>query len=450
MKTRNLQITEGTIWKQILLFFFPILLGSFFQQFYNTVDTIVVGQYAGKEALSAIGGSAAQIVSFVVGFFSGLSVGVTVIIAQYFGAKDRESMDKALHTAYLFSVIFGLVGGAICFIFSRQLLLLLNTPEETMADSQGYLQIYFAGLIFALIYNMGSGILRAIGDSRRPLYFLIVSTLVNVVLDLLFVMKLQMGARGAAYATVIAQAVSAILVTYVLMYRVEGMAFRFRRLCLDRGMLRRIMRIGLPSAIASCTYTISNMIVQAALNGKGVDVVAAWAALGRIDSLQWMINNAFGMSLTTFVGQNFGAGKMARVRKGTWQTLGMHMMTSVCIAALFLTFGKPVFSIFTNDAEVVRIGMEMVWNLAPFYWTFAFVEVFSASLRAQNISVLPTVINMICVCAFRIIWILFVVPTGTMRQMIVCYPATWILCGIMMSILYLCYTQRRKRLEQAS
>ncbi|MCR5640125.1 MAG: MATE family efflux transporter [Lachnospiraceae bacterium] len=437
------KITQGTIWKQILLFFFPILLGSFFQQFYNTVDAIIVGQFAGKEALSCIGGSSSQIVNFVVGFFGGLSVGVTVIIAQYYGAGDQKRMDEALHTAYAFSIGFGAVGGIICMIFCKQFLLWMNTPAELLADSQMYLRIYFGGLIFVLIYNMGSGILRAIGDSKRPLYFLIVGTLVNVVLDLVFVKGLSMGVRGAAIATLIAQGISAILVTLTLMFRVEGMRLQPSHIRLDRLMLRRIMRIGLPSAIENSTYSISNIVLQSALNQLGVDVVAAWAALGRIDGLQWMINGAFGMSITTFAGQNYGAGKMDRVRKGTWITLGMAALSSMAFGFLLIRFGTPVFRIFTQDTNVISIGMQMACILGPCYWVFSFIEVFSGSRRAQSDVVIPTLICTVGICAIRIVWTIVLGAKATVSSLVLCYPTTWIIAGILMSIYYLYRTYYR-------
>lgn len=431
------QITEGTIWKQILLFFFPILLGSFFQQFYNTMDAIIVGRFAGKEALSCIAGSSAQISNFFVGFFSGLSVGVTVIIAQYYGARDEKRIDQALHTAYAFSLLFGLIGGGLCAVLCPIFLGWMQTPQAIFGGSVTYLRIYFGGMVFLLVYNMGSGILRAIGDSKRPLYFLMIGTLTNVVLDLFFVGKLHLGVQGAAIATFISQAISAVLVTWTLMYRVDGMQLVFRKLRLDRHMLRRIMRIGLPSAIETSTYSVSNIVLQSAMNRMGVDVVAAWAALGRIDGLQWMINGAFGMSITTFAGQNYGAGKMDRVRKGTWITLAMGAVTSMVFGVLLMNFGAPVFAIFTPDAKVIEIGMQMACIMGPFYWIFSFIEAFSGSRRAQNDVLVPTVICLVGICAVRIGWVAVLGAKATVASLVWCYPTTWIAGGILMTIYYL-------------
>lgn len=401
------------------------------------MDAVIVGRFAGKEALSCIGGSSSQIANFFISFFSGLSVGVTVIIAQYYGAGDEKRIDRALHTAYTFSLAFGLIGGTLCAVFCPHFLAWMQTPEALMADSAIYLRIYFGGMVSLLVYNMGSGILRAIGDSKRPLYFLMIGTLTNVVLDLVFVGGLQLGVRGAAIATLISQTISAVLVTVTLMYRTAGMQLRFSHLRMDWVMLRRIMTIGLPTAIENSTYGISNIVLQSAMNRLGVDVVAAWAALGRIDGLQWMINGAFGMSITTFAGQNYGAGKMDRVRKGTWITLAMGTVTSAIFGVLLALFAVPLLEIFTPDTGVISIGLEMALIMAPFYWIFAFIEAFSGSLRAQNDVVVPTIICLVGICAVRIGWALVLGAKATVPLLVWCYPTTWIVGSVLMSIYYL-------------
>ena len=303
------RITEGVIWKQILIFFVPILIGTFFQQLYNTVDAVVVGRFAGKEALSSVGGSSSQIINLVVGFFTGLSAGATVIISQYFGAENRKKLEKALHTAYAFSFVFGIIVGIGGVIATPAILDMMNTPQELMADSTLYVRIYFAGLLFVLVYNMGSAILRAIGDSKRPLYYLIVCCGINTVLDLLLVLVFDMGVLGAALATLLSQAISAVLVTWTLMFRTVEMKLELKKISFQKDILIVMLRIGLPTGIQSSMYSISNVIVQAALNKFGVDAMASWAAFGKIDGIVWMICGAFGIAATTFVGQNYGAGK---------------------------------------------------------------------------------------------------------------------------------------------
>ena len=436
------RITEGVIWKQILIFFVPILIGTFFQQLYNTVDAVVVGRFAGKEALSSVGGSSSQIINLVVGFFTGLSAGATVIISQYFGAENRKKLEKALHTAYAFSFVFGIIVGIGGVIATPAILEMMNTPEELLADSALYVRIYFAGLLFVLVYNMGSAILRAIGDSKRPLYYLIVCCGINTVLDLLLVLVFDMGVLGAALATLLSQAISAVLVTWTLMFRTAEMKLELKRISFQKDILIVMLRIGLPTGIQSSMYSISNVIVQAALNKFGVDAMASWAAFGKIDGIVWMICGAFGIAATTFVGQNFGAGKWERVRKGTRDCLLMALGSMMVLSFLITVFGGPLFTIFTSDTEVIAIGMKMVQIISPLYWVYGFIEIYSGSLRAQGSVLVTTFLTITGVCLLRIVWVMVIVPQGSLGELVACYPITWTVTAVAM-ICYYIYKQKR-------
>lgn len=436
------RITEGVIWKQILIFFVPILIGTFFQQLYNTVDAVVVGRFAGKEALSSVGGSSSQIINLVVGFFTGLSAGATVIISQYFGAENRKKLEKALHTAYAFSFVFGIIVGIGGVIATPAILDMMNTPEELLADSALYVRIYFAGLLFVLVYNMGSAILRAIGDSKRPLYYLIVCCGINTVLDLLLVLVFDMGVLGAALATLLSQAISAVLVTWTLMFRTAEMKLELKRISFQKDILIVMLRIGLPTGIQSSMYSISNVIVQAALNKFGVDAMASWAAFGKIDGIVWMICGAFGIAATTFVGQNFGAGKWERVRKGTRDCLLMALGSMMVLSFLITVFGGPLFTIFTSDTEVIAIGMKMVQIISPLYWVYGFIEIYSGSLRAQGSVLVTTFLTITGVCLLRIVWVMVIVPQGSLGELVACYPITWTVTAVAM-ICYYIYKQKR-------
>ncbi|MDO5540744.1 MAG: MATE family efflux transporter [Eubacteriales bacterium] len=436
------KITEGVIWQQLLIFFFPILIGTFFQQLYNTVDAVVVGRFAGKEALSSVGGSSSQILNLVVGFFTGLSAGATVIISQYFGAKKKEELHRALHTAYAFAVCFGILIGLAGVAVTPLLMKQMNTPAELMRDSTLYVRIYFAGLVFVLIYNMGSAILRAIGDSKRPLYYLIICCIINIILDLALVLGLRLGVLGVAVATLFSQGVSAVLVTRALMFKTEGLELKVKEIRFQREMLVKMLRIGLPTGIQSCMYNLSNVLIQAALNNFGVDTMAAWAAFGKIDSIVWMINGAFGIAVTTFVGQNFGARKWDRVRKGTRDCLFMTLGTEAVLSAMIVFVGQYLFGIFTSDAGVVQIGLRMVRVISPTYWLFAFIEIYSGSLRAQGSVLVTTIMTMTGVCILRVVWVMFLVPDGSLEQLIACYPVTWIVTAAAM-IAYYFYKQKR-------
>ncbi len=436
-KNQNAPMLTGVIWKQILSFFFPILIGVFFQQLYNTVDAVVVGRFAGKAALASVGGSSAQILNFTFSFFMGLSTGATVIIAQAFGAGHPERIDTALHTAYTFGLCGGILLGTAGLVFTRPLLRLLKTQPDLMEGSVVYVRILMAGLVFALIYNMCSGILRAIGDSRRPLYVLIACCVLNIILDLLFVAVLKMGILGAAIATVLCQAFSAVVTTWLLIKKTPALPLSLRKLSINFHVLKKILSIGFPTALAGSMFSISNMILQTAINRMGIDEVAAWTAYGKVDSLWWMINQAFSTAITTFVGQNYGAGLADRVKKGVRQVLAIEMTCAVAMTLLFLTFGPFLLGLFTNDKDVIRLGMSTARILTPFYAIFAIAEITGSVLRAEGHVLATTVSNLLGICVFRIIWVSFVYPQGTFRQVLTCYPISWVLITLFIGGYYM-------------
>ncbi len=324
------QITEGVIWKQLLLFFFPILFGTLFQQIYNTADTVVVGRFVGKEALAAVGGSSSMIVNLIVGFFVGLCSGAAVVISQFYGAKDHKNLKKALHTSMIFCLAASIIVGTAGFILAEPILYLMKTPAEVIPDSVLYLHIYFAGTFFNLVYNMVSSILRAVGDSKRPLYVLIITCLLNILLDVVFVVIFHMGVLGVALATVSCQAVSAILVTWFLMRAEDIYRLEFHEIRFDLRSLGAVLRIGLPAGLESVMYNIANLTIQIFVNELGTDTVAAWGTLGKIDAVFWMVCNAFAISITTFVGQNYGAGKYHRMRKSVRVCMAMAYYRIYC------------------------------------------------------------------------------------------------------------------------
>lgn len=431
------QITEGVIWKQILFFFFPILLGTFFQQFYNTIDMVIVGRFVGKEALASVGGSASQIVNLVVGFFTGLSAGAGVIISQYYGARNEKNVNDAIHTAYAFSVVGGIIFMVVGVILSPTILHLMNTPKETMTQSNVYLRIYFAGILFVFIYNIGSGILRAVGDSKKPLYILIICCIVNIVLDLVMVVGFRLGVAGVAIATLLAQAVSAGLVTLTLMKSGDIFCLKLRKIRFHGRILKSQLYLGIPGGIQSVMYSLSNIIIQSAVNVYGTDTTAAWAAIGKLDSLFWMISGAFGAAITTFVGQNYGAGKFERVKKGSRVCLRMDQAVSVVVSLFLLLFRTPMLGIFTDDPEVVRIGAAMMKQLVPWYVVFSFVEILSSTLRGIGDVLIPMFLTLFGVCLLRILWIFLVVPIHPSVAMIITnYPMTWVITGILFIIYY--------------
>ncbi|MFR6468459.1 MAG: MATE family efflux transporter [Lachnospiraceae bacterium] len=443
-KTVN-QITEGIIWKQLLYFFFPILLGTFFQQLYNTADAMVVGRFVGKEALACVGGSSSQIINLIVGFFVGLSSGATVIIAQYYGARDEKNLQDTLHTAIAFSIVGSFVISILGIVLSPIILRLMNTPEYLMADSLLYLRFYFGGIIFIFIYNIGSGILRAVGDSKNPLY------LPDLLLLLQHfpgpspgVMVFHMGVLGVALGTLISQALSSVLILRNLMRTKDIYRLELRKIRLHAAPLSMLLKIGLPSGLQSTMYNIANMVIQTALNSFGTDTMAAWTAFGKVDSFYWMISSAFGVAITTFVGQNYGAGKIDRMKKSVRVCFCMDLATALTLSALmYLFLGKFLLSLFTTDAEVLSIGVRIMQIIVPAYAPFVFIEIFSGALRGAGNVLIPMLLTCGGICVTRILWIFFFVPSHrAVETIIFSYPGSWVLTATLFILYFAFYTRR--------
>ncbi len=440
------QITEGVIWQQLLLFFFPILFGTFFQQLYNAADAMIVGRFVGKEALSAVGGSTGMLTQMVVGFFVGLSSGASVIISQYYGAKRPEMVGYAVHTAVAFSIVSGIVMMALGIWLAPPMLSAMGTPEDVMDLSVLYLRIYFVGIIANLIYNTGAAILRAVGDSKRPLHVLMVSCMINIVLDLVLVVGLRMGVAGAALATILSQLLSAVLVTFFLMRTEDMYRLEWRQVRLDGRMLKRIIRIGFPAGLQSVMYGFSNVIIQAGINSLGTNTVAAWAAYSKIDAVFWMMVNSFGIAITTFVGQNYGAGKQERVHKGVRSCMMMTVFSTLVMTVLIYQWGIYGYQLFTTDAEVIEIGIVMMRYLAPFYVTYVTIEILSGALRGVGDCWIPMLLCCVGVCALRVSWILFVVPLRRNIQTIMfSYPLTWVITTVLFVVYYLFFSLLKRK-----
>jgi putative MATE family efflux protein len=430
-------LTQGVIWRQLLRYFFPILWGTFFQQLYNTADAIIVGNYVGKEALAAVGGSAAQIVNLLIGFFMGLASGATIVISQYFGAKNEAGLNKAIHNATLFSLAGGAFLTLIGITFTPLALRWMGTPEDTMAYSISYMRIIFSGTIFTLIYNMGGGILRAMGDSKRPLYYLIAACLTNIVLDLLFVAALGLGAAGAAIATVISQLLSCLLVVRALRRLPESYRLSLKSLRPDKMSLANILRLGLPTGVQASMYSVSNLLIQASINSLGTDTVAAWTASSKADSIFWMIMNAFGTTIVTFVGQNFGADQRERAKKGVKVCFAMTMGTAVVVMSILFLFAKYLLGIFTTDTNVIRIGQIIIMYTVPGYLTWVFVEIMSGAIRGAGDVFTSMLISVIGICVLRLVWLYAAVPLHhTIEMICLSYPITWGLTGLAYTIYY--------------
>ena len=429
-------ITEGVIWKQLLFFFFPILLGTFFQQMYNTVDTIIVGRFVGTQALAAVGSTGA-LISLLNGFFVGLSSGATVLVSQFFGAEDLPGIRKALHTGIGLALVLGLIISFLGLCFGPLVLKLMKTPADCLNNAVVYGRIYFSGAVFSMIYNMGAGILRAMGDSRRPMFFLIITCFVNIFLDIFCVVVLKMGVAGAALATVLSQAISAVLVILVLLKLPEDYVLQPSRVRIHPPLLRRILQVGVPAGLQFVTFDLANLLIQSGINSFGSATIAAFTAYAKADMLTWMLSGALGVAITTFVGQNYGARKYDRIHKSVRICLGMGVVLIGASSTVIILFRHVILGVFSTDPEVIRLGAWLMLWVVPFNAFFVPVEVCAGAMRGAGCSALPTAITGICACAFRVLWLFTVVSRfHTLEVLMMCYPISWILADITFLVTY--------------
>lgn len=430
-------ILTGSISRNILMFFFPILLGSFLQQLYSITDAVIVGRYVNKEALAAIGATA-YIINISIGFFVGLSAGAAVIISQFYGANKGKELSDSVHTSIALSLVSGVIIMIVGIIFSPMILRIMNTPSDIIELSTTYLRVYFLGSIPVLVYNMGSSILRAVGDSRSPLYVLIVCTVVNVALDIVFVAVFNMGIFGAALATLLAQVVSAAVVIIMLMRAEFNYKLDLKKITFHKKELSAMLKIGLPTGFQSVMYSLSNMIVQSSVNSFGTDTVAAWTVFTTNDNFYWMVIGAFGVSVTTFVGQNFGAGNFDRIKKSVRITYIFTAVSSVLLSLTLFIGCEHILHFFTKEQAVIDSGIYMFRHYCQYYIFFVGIEVLSGAIRATGDSFIPTLITATGICGLRVLWMFFVVPANPhIGTVLTVYPVTWFLTSFVFTIYYL-------------
>ena len=431
-------LTTGSIMGKLSRFFFPILFGMLFMQLYNTVDAVVVGRCVGPAALAAVGGSPAVITNLVIGFFNGLSAGATVVTSQYYGSHDDKRLSQAVHTILCFCLIAGAAITVFGWLTAPWSLRLVKTPADIMAGSVTYLRLYYLGATALLLFNVGSGILRSVGDSRWPLVFLAICCVLNIGLDLLFVAVFRWDVAGVAWATVLSLTVSALALLLHLSRQDGAWKLKWRTLKIHRAALRRILYIGVPSAVQGSMYSLSNLLIQAAINNFGTVVVAAWTAIGKFDGIFWVTSNSLGSAICTYVGQNFGAGYYTRMRKGVRQWLLTAILVTLSMSALILGTGPWAMQLFTTDPEVLSSAVTMLWYFAPFYIFWTFIEILSNALRGAGDSVAPMVICLVGVCLLRILWLFFVLPHwNTVLGVSISYPFTWLVTAVVFGVYYL-------------
>lgn len=436
MKEKTQDLTKGNIVKAILLFSIPLLVGNLFQQLYNAVDSYVVGNYVGKVALAAVGAST-PIINMLIGFFMGISTGAGVVIAQYYGANNVEKMQKAIHNSIALTIIMGIALTIIGLLFTNPILKLIGVPGDVFSQASSYLAIYFWSLLFVMLYNMGSGILRSIGDSKRPLYFLIISSFINIVLDLLFVKYFNLGVAGAGYATLIAQAISAIMVMYVLLTTKENYRVVISKIGIDKEILLRIIKIGLPTGFQQSIVSLSNVIVQSYINVYGASVIAGYSVTVKIDGFVNLPLQAFNMAITTFVGQNIGAKQYHRVKKGAYITTFLAMLTIGCFVVIMYFFGRDFIALFNQEKEVIEAGRLMQLVFLPFYIVLPINQVINGVLRGAGRSSVPMYVMVFSFVVLRQLY-LFVVTklTSDITYVFFGWPLTWVVSSIIFVIYF--------------
>jgi len=441
----NKDLTSGTVWKRLLVFFLPIAAGTCIQQLYNAVDGLIVGRFVGTVALAAVGGSSAQVINVLIGFFVAVTAGASVVIAQIYGAGRSEDVRIAAGNAIAVFALLGLFLMVLGLLASPAMLRMLQTPEDTMSASVLYLRIYFLGVPFILVLNMESNMLRSVGDSFSPFLFMVVGCISNIVLDVIFVVFFGWGVAGVAIATVVAQIINMLLLTRLLVRTDEPYRLSFRELKLKGVYLSNMFRLGIPSGLQNAMYGVSNMIVQIGVNSLGTVVVASWAMTSKIDGVFWAVSNALGAAITSFVGQNLGARRMDRVQLCVRQGLILAFGITLSLSGLIMLAAKPLLRLLTKDPAVISTTWEMILYFVPFYFTWTLIEVLSAVLRGSGDAVRPVVIIGLGICLFRILWISTVFRMiHTLPVLCLTYVASWTLTSVMI-LLYFVRSDWRDR-----
>ena len=433
----QMSMIEGSIWKGLLSFTMPIVLGNMFQLLYNAADAFIVGNFLGKEALAAVS-SSANLIHLMVGFINGMAVGAGILIAKYFGAKDTEKMRTAIHTNMAFGIIAGLVLTAVGVAFSPHILRLMNTPESVLPSATAYFRTYFYGTIASVVANIATGILQAVGDSRHPLYYLMISSVLNVLLDLLFVGGWGCGVASAAMATIISQIVSAVLCVWQLMRTRENYRLELRELRIDWPMLKLIVRFGFPTAMQHCLISFANVTIQANVNVFGDSAMAGYGSYSKIESFAGLPTSCFSMSLSTFVSQNLGAKQHDRVKKGARFGIICTMVVTQLVGVIIGLFAGPLVSIFNSDPEVVAFGVLQSRVVCMFYWMLAWNHCAAGILRGAGKATVPMAIMLSVWCALRVTYVTIMASLWPNIMVVYsAYPVTWSISSIAFLIYYL-------------
>ena len=429
-------MTSGAIWKRVTFFALPLLLGNLFQQMYNTVDSLIVGNFLGSSALAAVS-SSGSLIFMLIGFLSGIASGAGVIVSKYFGADDTENLQRTIHTMVAFGLAAGILMTLVGVWFSPQIILWMDTPDSVIGESVTYLQIYFSGSLGFVMYNIFVGILQAVGDSRHPLYYLMVSSVINLVLDVVFIAVFHTGVGGAALATVISQVVSALLCLVQLLRTKEAYRLQLRKIRFDGPVLRQVIRIGLPAGVQNSIIAFANVIVQSNINAFGEATMAGYGAYSKVEGFGFLPISSFTMALTTFVGQNLGAKQFERVKKGARFGILVMIVLAELIGVVVFVFAPQMIAAFDPSPEVVRFGVEKARTAALFYFLLAVSHSIAAVLRGAGKTMVPMMIMLVFWCVVRVGFLTITIPLTHSIQMVYwVYPLTWALSSVAFLLYY--------------
>lgn len=436
LRRRNIDLTKGNIWTQLVIFALPLMASNLFQTLYNTADTLVVGRFVGPTALAAVG-STGSITGLIIGFFMGMGTGSGVIISQAYGERNDEAVEKGVHTAIAVAIVLGIGLGLIGVILSPLMLKWMSTPEDVLDQAVLYLRINFLGLISLTVYNISAGILRAIGDSKRPFYYLVISGITNVILNLIFVLVFHLGVAGVALATIASQVLSSVLALHNLTHTDGSYRLHLKQIRIDWPTFRKILKIGVPAGVQSMVISLSNIVIQSQINVFGSAAMAGHSAASRIDSFVYMPLNAVSLSTTTFVAQNLGAGQLERAKKGATTALILGALVTIGIGMTAVLLRTPLIKLFTTDAEVIRFGVMSLTIRCATYFLFTGTDVLSGTIRGAGNAVVPMCISLVNMCVIRIIWLMIAIPIWhEFWVVVVCYPITWFLASACYIIYY--------------
>ena len=440
--TYEINMTEGPLLGKLVRFSVPLALSGILQLLFNAADIVVVGRFAGNQALAAVGSTSA-LNMLIVNLFMGLSIGVNVLVARYYGAGDTRDLYETVHTAILTAAACGVFLIFVGMALSRPLLQLMETPEDVIDHSVLYMRIIFAGMPASMLYNFGSAVLRAVGDTQRPLYFLLTAGIINVLLNLFFVIVLHMGVAGVATATVISQCISATLVILCLVRSEGPYRLDIKHLKIFKNRLIEMTRIGIPAGIQGCMFSVSNVLIQSTVNSFGSIAMAGSTAAGNIEGFVWTGMDAFSQAAQSFVGQNYGAKKLDRVKKVIWQCLGLVTVVGIVLGVGAYLAARPLLSIYSSDPAVIEYGRARMLMISVPYFTCGVMGIFVGGMRGLGSSIVPMINTIFSVCVLRVVWIYTIFAIWpTWEVLFISYPVTWVIAS---AIGVFCYLAVKKR-----